>query len=71
MAAKTAKAFGVVCPKCMAAEPSVVIDLNNLDVIECRDCDETFTAEEAAQAFQHLAAKWRRVAEWVELADRV
>jgi hypothetical protein len=67
--ATKAISFKVTCPKCHSGEPTIVIDLNDLALIRCNDCDELFTAREACEAFAREAARWEAVAQWVEMAQ--
>lgn len=63
-AKKTAVSFGVICPECFEAE--ITISLNELGVCDCVGCGAQFTPEEARDAMAEKAAKWARVARWMD-----
>jgi hypothetical protein len=64
---RTLKSFKVACPVCGAKE-SISLDLNDLNVITCNECSDSFTAQTAVKlATEHLQ-RWQSVATWIRLA---
>lgn len=66
-ATKIAKSLKACCPFCLASE-IITIDLNDMSTINCGECDETFTARQAAAKMAEIAAKWLKIADWVDAA---
>lgn len=66
-----ATGFQVWCPHCGDREASVVLDLNDLTLIECSSCSETFSPGEALELAQAEARRWARVVSWIEMAADV
>ncbi len=56
------KGFDCHCIKCGAA--AVALDLDDLDSIRCRECDEEFYLDDVRQFLDG----WRAVIEWIDAA---
>jgi hypothetical protein len=61
------KSFRLACPQCGARE-SITADLNDLAVITCNECSESFTAETAVRLALENLRRWKAVAKWIALA---
>lgn len=61
------KGFKVACPQCGAKE-AVTMDLNDLAVITCAECSESFSVETAVRLAMENLRRWKAVAKWFALA---
>ncbi|AGA31640.1 hypothetical protein [Singulisphaera acidiphila] len=69
--AKTTRSLRVTCPFCADADATLTLDLNDLGVISCSGCDETFSAQLAYDKAAELATRWSQVVAWVDSAPVV
>lgn len=65
---KTMAGFGLRCPDC-GADGAITIDLNDLgEEVICRECDNSFSVQEAAERTAEQARRWAAVARWIDMA---
>jgi transposase-like protein len=72
-ATKTTTSLKVSCPFCGndGEGGEITLDLNDLDRIVCASCDETFTAEKAANKARENADRWDRIVRWIDQAGTI
>jgi transposase-like protein len=61
------KGFKLGCPQCGAKE-AITLDLNDLALITCNECNESFTVETALRLALENLRRWKAVAKWIALA---
>lgn len=61
----TIKSLKAPCPKCGSLEDALSIDLNDMELIECGGCGETFTVEDAVATTRNAYSRWVAIAEWL------
>jgi transcription elongation factor Elf1 len=58
----------LTCPFCGHDDAVLSLNLNDLDSITCGECEQEFSAEEAANKARALARKWDAVVRWIDTA---
>jgi transcription elongation factor Elf1 len=67
---KALKTFKLSCPLCGASE-SINLDLNDLNVITCSECNDSFSPEIAKKKVAEQLRRWEAVCSWIALAGEV
>jgi hypothetical protein len=62
---KSPPSFDLRCPYC-GHNGRIDINLNDLDGINCSECESDFTARQAADDTADTARRWMAVARWVK-----
>lgn len=67
-ATKTTNGLALTCPFCGAHDSNITLNLNDLSRIECADCSEEFTVEQARDKVLEQLAAWTKVLRMIEVA---
>jgi hypothetical protein len=70
-AAKTTTTLELTCPCCGVRDAAITLRLDDLDQMECGECSETFSPDEAVEKAREMLARWEAVAAWVKVAPVV
>ena len=57
----------LICPFCGDADAAFTLDLLDGDTMTCGQCDTEFTADQARERLDELAACWAPVLDWLKL----
>jgi hypothetical protein len=64
---KPLKTWKVACP-CCGGKESITLDLNDLTLIDCSECNDTFTPQTAVKMAADQLRRWQAVATWIRMA---
>ena len=67
---KTLKSWKLQCP-CCGAKESITLDLNDLQLITCTQCEDTFGPQVAVKMVADQLRRWQAVSSWIRFAGAI
>jgi hypothetical protein len=58
--------WGLACPSCGDTEVAINLDLNDMAIVTCSGCDDSYSVATAVKKSAAQLASWRTLARWLE-----